>query len=431
MKTRTRYLLLLAALSGSTAMAQINCTSGAAANKLVCEFPFATGVLTNANALGGQNSAASNAVKLATTLNVAIATQASQLPLASASAGTVVVYKAGIPETFNNLGPILTDRAQTVGRHRLFIGFTASQFVFTDIDGSSLGNLPFAYSQVAYAAGSTTNVVSTTYTTESTNLTFKADQFVGVGTFGLTKRTDLTVIVPVELVSLGATTSHSQSYVVNANSNQAFGPFSNPTTYTHGTASGIGDIVFNVKSELQSSERATFSAGMNLRAPTGDELNFLGTGAWGFNPYLVYSYLAKFSPHAKIGYQWNTASDLNNPNLVAGGDQDLPGGAQYDIGADWAMQRRWTLALDLLGNQFLNTPRLVPGAVVSIATASGNIQLATSTSGSSSYWINNVGTGVKWNPAGNLVISANVLTQINNNGLRSRPTPLVGISYKF
>ncbi|MGH9606154.1 MAG: transporter [Terracidiphilus sp.] len=431
MKRRTMCLLLLAALSSSGAMGQINCGGGSASVKLVCEFPFSTGVLTNATSLGGTNTAATNAIKLATTLNVAIATQASQLPLATASAGVVLVYRNGVPETFNNLGPILTDRAQTIGKGKVFIGFTASQFVFTDIDGASLNNLPFAYSQVAYAPGSTTQVVSTTYTTESTSLAFRADQLVGVGTIGLTKRMDFTVIVPIERVSLGATTLHSQSYVVDASNNQAFGPVSNPQTYTNGTASGVGDIVFNVKSVLQSDEHAAFSAGFNLRTPTGDELNFLGSGAWGFNPYLVYTYLAKVSPHAKVGYQWNTDSDLNNPTLTPNGNQALPGGMQYDIGADWAMQRHWTLAADLLGNQFLNTPRLVPGAIVNITTASSTLSLATSTSGNSSYSINNVSTGVKWNPAGNLVISANVLTQINNNGLRSRPTPLVGISYKF
>ncbi|HUB00637.1 MAG TPA: transporter [Terracidiphilus sp.] len=431
MKPRTLYLLLLAALSSYGAMGQINCASGSASRKLVCEFPFATGVLSNANALGGQNSAASNAVKLATTLNVAIATQASQLPLATASAGVVLVYRNGVPETFNNLGPILTDRAQTIGARRMFFGVTASQFVFTDIDGSSLSNLPFAYSQVAYAPGSTSQVVSTTYTTETTSLSFRADQLVAVATLGLTKRIDYTVIVPIERVSLGATTSHSQSYVVSASTNQAFGPVNNPQTYTAGTASGVGDITVNVKAEIWGGERGAFSTGMNLRAPTGDELNFLGSGAWGFNPYLVYSYLAKVSPHAKVGYEWNSDSDLNNPTLTAHGNQALPGGMQYDIGADWAMQRHWTFAADLQGNQYLNTPRLVPGAIVNISTASSTFSLATSTSGTSSYSINNVSTGVKWNPAGNLVISANLLTQINNNGLRSRPTPLVGISYKF
>src|SRR6185437_14035491 len=132
MKHPTLQLLVLAAMSSMAAMGQIDCISGPASQKLVCEFPYAAGLLSNETALGGSSGIATAnkaAGSVATGFNSAIAAQVSQLPLASASAGTVVVYNAGIPETFNNLGPILTDRAQTVGRHRFFLGFTASQFV--------------------------------------------------------------------------------------------------------------------------------------------------------------------------------------------------------------------------------------------------------------------------------------------------------------
>jgi hypothetical protein len=51
--------------------------------------------------------------------------------------------------------------------------------------------------------------------------------------------------------------------------------------------------------------------------------------------------------------------------------------------------------------------------------------------GNSSYTINNLSAGLKINPVRELVFSGNVLFQLNNVGLRSRPTPLIGISYKF
>jgi hypothetical protein len=431
MKRRTVQIVLFTILCSSAAMGQINCLSGPATQKLVCEFPFSTGLFRNDSALGGTTngigSGALGAYQVAQAINIGIATQVSQLPLASASAGAVVVYHAGVPETFNNLGPILTDRAQTVGKHRLFIGFTASQFVFTDVDGLSLKSLPFAFVATAYQPGTTT-VVSSTYTTELTNLSFKIDQFIGVGTFGLTKRVDMSVIVPVEYVSLGATTHDSTSYTVNASNQLVLGPYSNPNTYSSGTASGVGDITINGKGEIWDGERATVAVGMNLRTPTGDDRNLLGSGAWGFSPYLVYSYLGKVSPHAKIGYEWNTTTELNNPKGVAGGNQELPGGMQYDVGADWAMSRRVTLAGDFLGNQFLNTPQLLEGTV---QVSGVSTPLPASGSGITSYTINNASVGVKWNPAGNLVLSANGLFQLNNTGLRSRPTPLVGISYKF
>lgn len=429
MKHPTLQLLVLAAMSSMAALGQIDCISGPASQKLVCEFPYAAGLLSNETALGGSSGIATAnkaAGSVATGFNSAIAAQVSQLPLASASAGTVVVYNAGIPETFNNLGPILTDRAQTVGRHRFFLGFTASQFVFTDIDGIPLSRLPFAFVATAYVPG--TSTVSTyTYTAEKTNLSFKIDQFTGVATYGIGNRLDFSVIVPVEYVSIGSTTYNSTSDIFDASNAHVFGPYSNPDSHTPGTASGVGDITVNGKGEIWRGERGTVSVGMNVRTPTGDDQNYLGSGAWGFNPYLVYGYLAKVSPHAKIGYQWNTATELNNPTGTPGGNLALPGGMDYDVGADWAMLRHVTVAGDLLGSEYLNSPRYVTTAV----PLPDGTSITTITPQNSSYSINNASAGLKWNPYRNLVLSGNVLIQLNNNGLRSRPAPLVGISYKF
>jgi len=430
MKLRAVQIVLFAMLCSSAAMGQIDCLNGPASQKLVCEFPFSTGLFRNDSALGGSSGLSSGALgayQVAQAINIGIATQVSQLPLATASAGAVVVYHAGVPETFNNLGPILTDRAQTVGRRRFYVGFAASQFVFTDVDGFSLKSLPFAYVATAYQPGTST-VVSNTYTTELTNLRFKIDQFLALATFGITNRVDMSVIVPVEYVSIGASTHNSTSYTVNASNQLVLGPYSNPDSYSAGTASGVGDITVNGKGVLWEGERATVAVGMNLRVPNGDDRNLLGSGAWGMSPYVVYSYLGKVSPHAKFGYEWNTATELNNPTGAPGGNKSLPGGMQYDFGADWALSRKVTVAGDVLGSQFLNTPELLEGTV---AVSGVSTPLPASGSGITSYTINNASVGVKWNPFRNLVLSANGLFQINNTGLRSRPTPLLGISYKF
>ncbi len=448
MKRRALQILLLSIFSCSAALAQINCNSGSASNKLVCEFPFATGALTNASALGQSSGVPAGAVPalgVATGLNVAVATQLSQLPLASASAGTVVAYKNGVPETFNNLGPILVDRAQTVGKGKVFIGVTASQYVFTDVDGKSLSSLQFSYSRYACAAGQSNctqnNAVSTTYTQEPQNrLAFVVNQLVAVATVGVTTKMDLSVIVPVTRVSLGSSIPSSTNYVVNSSGTLLFSQ-ANALSYAFGTASGVGDIEASFKYSLYAGEHATVSTGSIFRMRSGDELNLLGSGAWGFNPFITYSYLAKFSPHAKIGYQWNTDSDLNNPTytdpiynngaIVTQPDKQLPGGVQYDIGGDWALAKRFTVALDLLGYQFINSEQLVFSTAVVNANPNP-LTLPTTTAQSASYSINDASAGFKWNPGANLVLSANLLSQINNNeGLRARPTPLLGVAYKF
>jgi len=430
MKRGILLLLMLTALSSCVAMGQINCTSGSAQFKLVCEFPYSTGALTNGTALGSSQAgvlALQSATAVATSLNIAMATQVSQLPVPSASAGTVVVFRAGVPETFNNLGPILTDRGQTIGRGKVFIGFSGTQYVFNDVNKNPLSSLPFSFSRAAY--NSSGGLQSTTYTSEIINLAFKLNQYVGVATVGLSKRIDASVIVPWERVSLGDTTGASTNIVVDPSGNQIM-QYTHPASYASGTANGVGDITFNVTSMLWSGERSGFAAEMNVRSPTGDALNFLGSGAWGFNPFLVYSYLAKVSPHARIGYEWNTTTELNNPTGTSGGNKALPGGLVYDVGADYAAMKRLTLAADLLGSQFLNTPAvsLVP---VTINISGTPTTLQTSAPVTTSYTINNFSGGLKISPVGSLVLAGNVLVQLNNNGLHARPTPLVGISLKF
>lgn len=430
MAKRTWQFLLLVCVSSTVAIGQISCNPGSSAStKLVCQIPFSTGVFTN----NSSASASTTALRNATAFNSAIATQVSQLPVASSSSGIIVVYKAGVPETFNNLGPILTDRAQTIGKHKLFLGFTASQFVFTHIDGINLKNVPFTYEATA-TNPSTGAVLSDTYTSESTNIHFKVNQYVAVGTFGITNRIDVSAVVPMERISIGAETYNTEAYILNAYNVLVLGPYSVPSTYVPGTARGIGDITFNGKGMLWHGERSTISAGFNLRTPTGDALNYLGSGAWGFNPYLSVSYLSRVSPHAKVGYQWNTSTELNNPTGT--GNEALPGGFQYDAGADWACLRHVTLVGDILGSQYLNATRLVlsttplPTPVTNPPTPS-TVFLPTVATSNRSYTVNDVSAGLKWNPFRDLVLSGNALYQINNDGLRTRIVPMVGISYKF
>ena len=96
------------------------------------------------------------------------------------------------------------------------------------------------------------------------------------------------------------------------------------------------------------------------------------------------------------------------------------------------MLKRVTVAADLLGNQYLNSPRYQAiQKTVTSSTSTQQVTLNTITEQNSTYSINNLSTGLKWNPFRSLVLSGNVLFQLNNNGLRARPTPLVGFSYKF
>jgi hypothetical protein len=380
-------------------------------------------VYANSTAANGKNTAQAQAQAL----DLAVATQLGQLPLATASAGTVIAYKNGVPETFNNLGPILVDRAQPIGANRFFLGATATQYVFTYIDSESLKSLPFFYSKSAKNPDG-----STTYVSENIKSSFVVNQLVAVATLGLTSHAEASFIIPFTRVSTGSNVPSSIEYVVDANGNRLF-TAPGPTQSASGTASGVGDIEISGKYAIFVGERSAVSTGAILRTPSGVAENFLGSGAWGFNPYLVYTYLSHVSPHARIGYQWNSSTYLN-PNIdpatsKSKGNLSLPGGLAYDIGADWAISKRFTAAGDLMGNQYLNTQRIVVSNTLNIPGVPEGTK--TTTNAPASYSITDISTGLKWNPGSTFVVSINLLTQINNDGLHARPAPLIGLSYKF
>ncbi len=98
--------------------------------------------------------------------------------------------------------------------------------------------------------------------------------------------------------------------------------------------------------------------GLDLRLPTGDEKNLLGTGAPGVHPFLAWSATyGALSPHLNVGYQWNGSSILAG-DIEAGVSEDLPDVAVYAAGAVIAVHPRVTLALDVLGRYIIDSPRV-------------------------------------------------------------------------
>src|SRR6202022_4089560 len=81
-------------------------------------------------------------------LNAAVGSQLTLLPLGSPGSGLVYVYDPTL-KTFTasteDLGPILTERANTSGRHRVRLGFSYQRFSFSTLDGNSLHSLPASF----------------------------------------------------------------------------------------------------------------------------------------------------------------------------------------------------------------------------------------------------------------------------------------------
>lgn len=412
-----------------------------------------------------QTGSSSNLSRLNTSLAQAIA----QLPLPSPVSGFVLAYdKAGNPsEESENLGSVLTERGSTLGRNKLFVAFTYQRFVFKTIDHIKLSALPSVF-QLPTQPGSQPDEFIEEFAAAKNIIGLNINQYTGIVAFGLTRRIDVSVTIPFERVSLSAGNADLQQASltlqftgggVGTGGPVADSPSPN-TTLIAGSASGFGDLLANVKGSVVNGDKSKLALGMEVRFPTGDEFNLLGTGAYGFRPYVVFSRLGRITPHVNLGYQWNGFSALYVRSCFFGLSNDptncaeranlptakLPGSIDYSAGVDVGIVRRVTAIADFIGQYYFNAPRVtkpvsassagIPNiplnnfnhvATVAQFNASPTIGIATQ-----NLAVDNVALGVKWNPAGKLILSANALIRLDDGGLRaSRFVPLVGVSYRF
>jgi len=460
-----------------------------------------------------------------------IARQANLLPLASPSSGVLLTYDSSL-KTFvvstDSLGPILGERGDTIGRHKLFLGFSYQYFNFDQIDGINLRSVPavFAHRPDTNDDGSSSSCNSSVSAPPSANLNgcafvrdaigtqnsiaLTVNQYTGYITFGLTSHVDVSMVIPFETVRfnvfsnatiiLGSdgswkptpgspdallfnqnqTNTNGNPYFFHLlrgcpNTSPAAGPsglapqclnhrFPDPNFLGSGSsavnsASGIGDVVARVKWNAWSGEHMRFASGLDVRFPSGDALNFLGSGSYGVKPFVVFSYKARVSPHVLFGYEWNSNSILTsrqitltvfgapqqqNKGLTTGQKGYMPSDFVYTAGIDAGITKWLTGAFDIVGARFLRAgtesvtsqPFLAPcnsGCTVlpSPNTVSMNSLLPHN---DASYSIDNASIGAKIRPipkASRLVLTANVLVRLDGGGLHSKPAPLVGLGYTF
>jgi len=126
----------------ASADAQSLCPTSATSDKLICLIPQVYGVnglpveLTQ-QAGAPVNNAFQNVLPDSLgPLNSSIARESAVLPLASPSSGLTFSWnaaaKAMVPST-DSYGPILGERADTIGKYRVFLGFSYQHFKFGDL----------------------------------------------------------------------------------------------------------------------------------------------------------------------------------------------------------------------------------------------------------------------------------------------------------
>ncbi len=186
-----------------------------------------------------------------------------------------------------------------------------------------------------------------------------ADVTAFVLTYGLFDGLDIGAAIPIERVDITAQTDAVVERLAtqqNTTIHRFLDGSSRETFETSGSASGLGDILIRAKYQfLRGRAGGGLALGADVRLPTGEERDLLGTGTTLAGGFLIGSLqLGTFSPHINGGYTWSSnAPDPNEPLTVEA--STIPNQVSYAAGFDWAIHPRVTFIVDVLGRTYLNS----------------------------------------------------------------------------
>jgi hypothetical protein len=206
--------------------------------------------------------------------------------------------------------------------------------------------------------------------------------------YGIHDRIDIGLVVPIIQLDLDARVR------VSGLQDTSGTPITNYTSAGKESTTGLGDVVVRAKYNFYQSEETGVAARADLWLPTGDEDELRGLGEVAGMVQLIASTRWRwFSPHGSIGVFLRGD----------GGDQDS---ARYQLGTDVRLHERLSMSVDVVMTDDLERDEV------------GDFTAALS-------------TGVKMNPWRRLVVGANALWRLNDEGLRDDVIPSISVEYTF
>jgi hypothetical protein len=485
---------LLIAACGDTSAQAVCPLTGTASPKLICMLPQALGASGFDYGLLGVGFGFHPFPKI-TPITQAVGTRLSQLPISSPSSGITFTYDPALktfsPSPEEDLGPIFGERASTIGPHKLFVGFSYQYINFDTIDGHKLDSIPltlqsapvpaflFPPSFMVPACNTTGFPADHSYdgspcfvrdfAETKYNIDLRVHQYIVYVTYGVTEHLEVSVVLPISNIAMRVVSQATfvpnsfapqPPYILNrfnffnpsiANApppphitvgNCAAAPCLNAFFSDSRSVTGIGDLVLREKYQVYKGEKAGFSIGLEARLPTGDEENFLGSGALGLKPFAVFSYKGRVSPHALAGYELNGSSLLYGNYVATPSNTKSPPPSRflYVAGADVAPTKRVTVAFDIYGQRLYGTSQLLSSEFTDFGACNDpNCDVVTPGTphptlllqGKTDLNIVDASLGAKFRLFKHLVATGNVLFKLNDSSLRAKVVPLAGISYSF
>jgi len=311
------------------------------------------------------------------------------------------------------LGQLFLERADTLGQHRFSIALAYQRVALATLDGRDIEKLSDTrFPIVLGGIGVRVPLVSVPLV----RIALVVEQEIVNATYGVTENLDINLTLPL-LYSRFDT-----RFVVAA----LGGPVQEDSF--RGSKFGAGDLSFRAKYQLGAFRGANVAAGVAVRAPTGNEENFQGSGDPEVAPGLFVSshpFRLLRSLEVELYLNAGTNFDAADVNRSEG---------RWGLGLDCGLGKRFTAGFALLGRHpfsriarpgFFDVPREDPrtgrrffAPLLGLSTARPDFyDLAIG--GRIDIWRDTIfGFG-------------NVLLPVNGDGVRPEPVPLVGIEVAF
>lgn len=363
--------------------------------------------------------------------NQLLVAQLATFPIGSPTGGFAFTFDAAtgtFQRATDTFGPAFADRALTNGRGRLTFGANFQYSSYTEFEGHDLDNgavkFYLTHEDVPGEVFFEGDLIEA-----ALDLDLSSATTVFFANYGVTNNFDVAVAVPIVHVNMDAQVDATVLRLATPGQPGLHtfpGGASTASFSSSGSATGVSDILVRGKYRFFSGGGGGLAGGIDVRLPTGDEENLLGTGAAAVTFTLIGSSTnGRFAPHFNVGYTASGESDVVN---IA--DEFV-----YKFGAEFEAAPTVTLTADFLGRSLRDVGRLelmnVTHNYFNNVGEPGSTTLQEWVARSGSLNVNDLALGVKVNVAGNLLLNGNVLVALNDSGVRARVTPVFGFDYTF
>jgi hypothetical protein len=375
-------------------------------------------------------------------INIGIGNALTSYPLGASSAGFTYLQNPTTGERqlkALSFGPVFVERALTNGKGVLNLGVSYQQMNFDTLQGLNIRDDGYVTESLmgTYSDGSQVGDAN------RVTLDMKSKLFLVSGSYGITDRFDIGWAIPVVSLSARGQYLHdynggkeydNNAFVVGANGQRIFirdlypGKIGTITQVDHTVdASGLGDVVLRAKYAIGAPDSQAVAISTDIRLPTGDEENLLGTGTT--------SARFTFGGSKMLG---DAASLSGTGGYTVGGLTDE---INFALGAEVGVlpSKQLTLTFDFIGQNLRDTITGLDSIVTEQRTiadvANGfppravDYRYAVWNRGSTTLM--RAAVGAKYAFGGNWLLTGSALFRLNDNGFQAKVVPFIGLEHTW